>query len=76
MPRATECILNGKLLDINDAIDLRDNAKDRPSKAKHDFRCIECGAPVRPHKEGRSSSAHFEHEGRNPDCKLSHPARQ
>lgn len=75
MPRATECMLNGKLLDINEAIDHRDNATVRPSKTKLDFRCIECGAPVRPHKEGKYSGAHLEHERRNPNCRLSYPAK-
>ncbi len=69
MPTMTSCILNGQAIDIDAAIDMKD-AGNHP-----DFRCDECRQPVRPHRSGGHSPAHFEHLERNPDCSQSHVAR-
>jgi len=55
----TACLLNGRVIEVEAALDLRNSADVRP-----DFRCIECGQAVRAHK-----SRHFEHLKRNPDCR-------
>jgi len=70
MPMMTSCTLNGKALDIDAAIDMKDSAGGNP-----DFRCNECNQPVRPHRSGGHASAHFEHLERNPDCSQSHVER-
>lgn len=70
MPRATTCMLGNRRIVIEDAIDLRDSAIQRP-----DFRCVKCGEPVIPHKESLYGDAHFEHVERNPECPLSDPER-
>jgi len=74
MPRATECNLNGSLVSVDVAIQLREDRRTFPAQIL-DFRCLECGRPVRPHKAGAHGAAHFEHSDRNPDCPLSDPAR-
>jgi hypothetical protein len=74
MPRATTCALHGQEIDIDEALQLRDQAKQ--GRASYPgFRCVECDEPVRPHKEGGHAGAHFEHLSRNPDCRLSDPGR-
>ena len=72
-PRATTCMLDGTIIDVQDAIDFRNNPN--PKKVGFDFRCVECAQPVRPHKDGKNVSAHFEHHKRNTNCRLSDPAR-
>jgi len=74
MPRATECILGNDRISVKEAIQLRDIAETQKNK-KPDFRCVECGRPVKPHKGGGTGGAHFEHLERNPKCSLSDPAR-
>ena len=37
--------------------------------------CVECGKPVRPHKQGGKTAAHFEHSERNAACRLSDTKR-
>lgn len=69
MPKMTSCTLNGQTIDIDVAIDMKDVGN------LPDFRCSECNQPVRPHRSGGHSSAHFEHLERNPDCSQSHVAR-
>lgn len=70
MPRATTCALNGEVIDVLEA--LRRKARLTRSM-KADFRCVECGKAVRPHKDGGHGAAHFEHLRRNPQCSLSDP---
>ena len=70
MVTMTSCKLNGKAIDIDTAIDMKDAAGTTP-----DFRCDECNRPVRPHKSGGHVLAHFEHLERNPDCSQRHVAR-
>lgn len=65
------CTLNGKPIDIDEAIDLRE----RDRSTAHGFRCTECNQAVRPHKAGGHAAAHFEHLERNPNCSQSHVAR-
>ena len=71
MVTMTSCTLDGNIMIIEEAIDLREHSSVRP-----DFRCIECENPVRAHKSSGYAAAHFEHlESNNPDCSLSHVAR-
>jgi hypothetical protein len=74
MSRATTSMLNGQEIDVDQALKLRDQVR-RSSGASCDFRCVECGEPIRPHKEGDHAGAHFEHLTRNPNCQLSDHAR-
>ena len=74
MPRATTCVLNRQNTTVQRALDLREDARRHPAP-KLDFRCIDCGMSVRPHKDGGGAEAHFEHLERNPNCPLSDPGR-
>ena len=74
MARSTSCLFEGKEINVKHAIDIRDNTPVRKRKTL-DFKCIECGQNVRPHRAGGNSTAHFEHLERNSKCKLSDPAR-
>lgn len=67
MPMLTRCTLDGKELDIEDALALRDDAR-RLGASRPDFSCVECLKAVRPHKAGRTGGAHFEHLERNKAC--------
>lgn len=72
MPKMTICSLNGRTIEVEDALDLR-----KATRARLDFRCIGCGEAVRPHKSSGHGVAHFEHRVRNPDCPpKAQPARQ
>lgn len=74
MALATECRYDGKVISVEKALEIRDGT--RASVRKHlDFRCLECGEQVRPHRESGSQAAHIEHLSRNPRCALSDPAR-
>ena len=68
MPRATTCLFKKRKIDVNEALDLRD---DEGSSVSLDFRCVECEKRVRPHKAGGATSAHFEHLSRNSGCSRS-----
>ena len=69
MTRATTCNLDGRLIDVQEALQLRDRAGNSNDL---DFRCIECGERVKPHHEGvDGSAAHIEHLSNNPNCSLS-----
>lgn len=70
MPKATACVLNKKIIGVDEALELRDAAK-----RKSDFKCVDCGKAVRPHRAGGNGAAHFEHLERNPVCPLSHRIR-
>lgn len=76
MATATWCNFEQHEISVQEAIRLRQIARTdhRPTPA---FTCIECGQPVRPHKGGGHTPAHFEHFQRNNNCSLSHiPKRQ
>ena len=67
MPKATVCHLEGRRIDITEALDLRET-----KKAKLDLRCTLCGEQVRPHRKGTTGqAAHFEHRTKNPSCPFS-----
>ena len=67
MARLTTCVLDGRTISINEALDIKTA---RP-KTSPNFRCPECNQPVRPHKAGGHASAHFEHLDRNHNCSQS-----
>ena len=69
MPRAQSCLLNGKLVDVDKAIRLRDDG----TGVRIDFRCQECRNAVRPNKESSRTAAFFSHLATNPTCRLSEP---
>lgn len=74
MARSTECTIGKLMISVDEAIEMRDNARSRRLD-QPDFRCPECGGSVRPHCAGGGACAHFEHQSRNPNCRLSDPAR-
>lgn len=69
MPKMTECQYRGKSTAIQEALEIRDDL--RADNSTLDFRCNECGQPVRAHKKGGFQAAHFEHFMKNPDCSQS-----
>lgn len=75
MPRATTCILNGNETTVEEALWLRDLGATQ-KQPRLDFRCKNCGEPVKPHKNGTHGAAHFEHLERNARCSLSDPTRK
>ena len=74
MARSTSCLFESKKISVEHAIDIRDSTPVRQRKTL-DFKCIECGQKVRPHRAGGNAIAHFEHLERNLKCRLSDPAR-
>ena len=70
MPRATDCMLASRPVSIEVALQLRDAAK-KQNQVLPDFRCIECGNRVRPHKKSEQQAAHFEHRERIMKCSRS-----
>jgi hypothetical protein len=68
--RAVTCNFEGREISVENAIALRSG-----DRKNIDFRCIECGKPVRPHKGSPYGAAHFEHLRRNSKCRLSDPER-
>jgi len=71
MPKATTANLDGRVVGIDEGIELRD-AADRRRVPKPQFTCRECGGRVRPHREGTTGQgAHYEHVPANPSCSLS-----
>jgi hypothetical protein len=73
MPKATTCRLLHRELNVEEAVVLRDEAR-RLRQQAPDFRCIDCGQPIRPHRSGGHAAAHFEHLERNENCPLGHRA--
>ena len=66
MPKATTCKLDGRIIDVEEALYLRQRSRSYPR-----FRCRECNEFVRPHKKGTTGqAAHFEHQERSPGCSL------
>lgn len=51
MPRATTCRLNGQLIDVTEALRIRDQAVVQRASYPG-FTSIHCGERVRPHKQG------------------------
>ena len=71
MATMTMCVIDDRLIDIDMAVDIKDENR----IYSPDFRCTECNQPVRPHRSGGRVAAHFEHLERNPACSQSHVAR-
>jgi hypothetical protein len=74
MARATTCELDGQLIEVDEALQRRDQARATGQQCP-EFRCEECGEPVRPHRESGHGGAHMEHRSRNPNFSRSDPAR-
>lgn len=67
MAKATNCTLDGRTIEIAEALALR-----RGSGAQPSFRCVECREKVRAHRKGTTGqAAHFEHQVRNLKCRRS-----
>lgn len=66
MPTITEAIVKEggqtRTVTIDGALD----------QGSGDYLCPECEKPVRPHRAGGHTAAHFEHLERNRNCSLSH----
>ena len=75
MPTATACFYDGKAIEVDKAIALKQRAK-ADNNVVPLFTCLECHERVRPHRGGGHAPAHFEHLKRNADCSLSHVARK
>jgi len=70
MPQSVHCMYGGRRIGIEEALELR---RRRGRRESLKFYCEECGKPVRPHQLGSTGQApHFEHQARNPACRLSH----
>jgi hypothetical protein len=74
MPLSDVCLVDGRRIWVGDAIRNREEAR-RLGRPFPDWRCVECGRPVRPHRGSPYGAAHFEHLKRNPNCSLSDPER-
>ncbi len=70
MPKMTRCDLEGKPMEVEVALALRDDYR-RGRADKPEFRCTECGQAVRVHKGSSYAAAHFEHLERNERCSQS-----
>lgn len=71
MPMFVTCHLAGNVISVDEALDALAWARNR-GEGRPDFRCVHCGAAVRPHRASASQGAHFEHHQRNRACPLSH----
>lgn len=60
----------GREVSGEEGVDIRDAMAARP-----DFRCPECGLPVKVMRAGGKQRAHFEHDERNDHCPLVHHPR-
>ena len=72
MAKATSCELGGRKVDIEEGLQLRDEAV-RCRKPYPEFCCRECGECVQPQKEGTTGQvAHYEHRRGtvSPNCSL------
>jgi hypothetical protein len=70
MARARDCSLDGHTISVKEALQRRNDAM-KFRQQYPDFRCLECGNSVRPHKESVGQSAHFEHRKRISKCSRS-----
>jgi hypothetical protein len=70
MVKATTCTL---AISVEQALMLRDSGDSNFKQLVSQMVCIECGKSVRPFREGATTTAHFEHWERNPECSLSYP---
>ena len=70
MTSAEFCIYQERKIPIEEALQLRSKYN---ISSRDNFRCVECGQPVRAHKASKTSKhpAHFEHFERNPQCPYS-----
>jgi competence CoiA-like predicted nuclease len=66
MPKSVTCRFDGEIISINLAVAINKEYKNK----RPDFRCIQCGEPVRAHS-GTTPAPHFEHLKRNEKCGLS-----
>ena len=70
MRAAIECHHEGRTVGINEALDIRNEA--RPTDRKMlEFVCLECEEALRPHRASSNSAAHFEHLHSNESCSFS-----
>lgn len=75
MPMSTTCLLEPAELTDEQVLAIRETGSKELRELLARLVCIECGKPVRAHRNGPSVAAHFEHLERNPNCKLSDPHR-
>lgn len=66
MRAAIECIFENEVINIHDALSLRENLG-----RKLYFSCTECNQELRAHRAGKNTVAHFEHLQRNKSCSFS-----
>jgi hypothetical protein len=71
MPRAVTCVLDGEVIEIDRALELRGATR----YESPEYRCVSCGERVHPHRTGNQGDAHFEHWVRNEGCDRSDPPR-
>lgn len=71
MKAAITCFYEGSEISIKEAIDIRENSSQSPF-----FTCTYCAEPLRAHKAGKNSGAHFEHHERNYSCPFSEGKRR
>jgi hypothetical protein len=72
MPKATTCNLAGQIIEIEEGLQLRDDAVENGGPYP-EFRCCECGEFVQPQQEGTTGQrAHYEHRRGtvSPECLL------
>ena len=70
MKSAEFCIYQDRKISVEEALQLRSKYN---ISSRDNFRCVECGQPVRAHKASKTTNhpAHFEHFERNPRCPYS-----
>lgn len=59
---------HGREIGGDEGVDIRESM----GRAATDFRCPQCGKPVRVMRAGGKSPSHFEHHERNDHCSLVH----
>ena len=67
MPKMTTGLYHEKPIEINQALELRDEAK-RAKTSAPQFYCVECGEWIRAHKAGENAAAHFEYFTKTAHC--------
>jgi len=66
MPTSITCLFNDQEIGIKEALELKERVKSPL------FLCVNCGEKINPYSGGGHTSAHFQHNARNPECPLSH----